>query len=141
MIDDIIEQVEDGKLRCDLGLASTGKTLLTRMTNNSTLQDIAQRIRQQPEDALECLQRAQALYAIPVDLGYLHPDDVVVAAYLFLIAHIESDAIHQFIQRVAQEHRASFRFTTYVSQYLADRMPDTTMQDGKQERPRESVGV
>lgn len=72
-----------------------------------------------PDSLLERGQQVYArLYNLVVNPGYRHPDDMVLAAYIFLIGRLPNPVIREFINEVANSGRQEFRSAVAVAQYF-----------------------
>lgn len=130
MISDLIREIEEGDTRFDLAFASTTKTLLYRLIKSSLYQQAQRAIAQEPHLVCTFLERAEVLFAKSVEEGYLHPDDMALSIYLYLIGNSPDHDIQVFVRQVAASTNCSFRSSIGVAKYIQAKTPQTTVQMG-----------
>ena len=121
MIDEITHTVEQGSWRFDLHFASTPKALIHRLANNAFIKDVQEEVRRTPLLVCEFLERAEILFERPCEEGYLHPDDMALCAYVYLIGDSCDNAVQGFVQRVATSPNQSFRGAIGVAKLLVQK--------------------
>lgn len=118
MIAQTMQEIEEGSICRDLMWASTPRTLLYRLENNSALNEARHTLSLEPDNASLFLKRAEELYGNPVEPGYSHPKDIPLAAYLYLIGRLPNTDVQDFIHKVAHTQRPEFRWASSVAKYL-----------------------
>jgi hypothetical protein len=123
---ELIREIEEGGVRADLGLASTRSLLLSRLEANPTVRAARRHLQERPSDAALVLRHAVRLFEKPAHEGYAHPDDLILAAFLYILARVSGRGIETFLTRVRIEAKAEFYWSTHVAKYLASVVPATT---------------
>lgn len=122
----IIATLETGAVTADLRLASTRRALQRRLERNEILTHVRRAITADPEETVLLLERAVQLYEAPGPAGYAHPDDLLLAAYLYVLARAANSGVRFLVFRVARERRPEFYAATGVAQGLLEVLPMTT---------------
>ncbi len=128
MIKDLIQEIETGDLRHDLAFASTPRSLMQRINNSNVVQKIQKQFGFDPQASQTIFKRAKEIYFGPIEKGYLHPDDFMLATYIFLLGRNAMPSVKSFIRTVASGQYPEFRNATGVAKIVVKRMPEATMQ-------------
>jgi hypothetical protein len=124
----LVHEIEDGRVRAFLRLASTTYNLLERLEEDPQILEARNLAADDASAARQFLRRAETLFERRVGAGYVHPDDLALAAYLFIFARVPRPTIQAFVDRVAEEDRREFFRATPVAKYLASLIPSVTAQ-------------
>ena len=128
MIKDLMNQIESGDLRYELGYASSTHSLMRRINDNELVQKAQRQLEFDPNAGQAVFQRAKEIYFASFERGFLHPDDNILATYLFLLRHNALPNVQEFIRMVAKDEYPEFRGANGVAKFVAARLPVTTFQ-------------
>lgn len=117
----------EGVVLADLMLASTPRTLLKRLVQNDILRRAQKGLTPEGIDAY--LQRAETLLSEETPEGYAHPDELIIAAYAYVIGGSPSPSVRAFLTRMAGTCRKDVSAVKDIAHFLLERTPTNERTD------------
>jgi hypothetical protein len=121
---DMIETIESPRLRAELRLASTTRSLLARLAEDEGIRCVMATMTLQTADCL--VKRAEDLLSVPAPQGYSHPADLALSAYAFVLDSRAAYAARRLLDRLGGSYRPELPSATCMARYVLDRSASTT---------------
>jgi hypothetical protein len=117
-ISNLIDDIEGGSLRADLGLASTLKILLRRLETHPAIVGALRHLSECPSDVSRLVERAREIRTEPAPEGYAHPEDLLLSAYLYILAQCPTPESKRLIADIGENERPEFYWSPRVARIL-----------------------